>query len=124
MNRSTFRTIKYMNRSSFSKARNMNWVGFEILTRTPVPQLPLKLPLNRRQRILFGRIEVRQRKLKSGKPDDGFGELFHRLALNGEKLWSSEHILRQLPFPCVLKSIVTACIRVCVHGRHLRVNQS
>ena len=34
-----------MNGSVFSKARYMNGVGFEILARTPVPQLPLiKLP--------------------------------------------------------------------------------
>ena len=39
-NRSTFRMIKYMNGSVFSKARYMNGVGFEILARTPVPQLP------------------------------------------------------------------------------------
>ena len=31
--------IKYMNGSVFSKARYMNGVGFEILARTPVPQL-------------------------------------------------------------------------------------
>ena len=41
MNRSTFWMIKYMNGSVFSKARYMNVVGFEILTRTPVPKLPL-----------------------------------------------------------------------------------
>ena len=40
MNRSTFRMINYMNGSVFSKARNMNGVGFEILARTPIPQLP------------------------------------------------------------------------------------
>ena len=40
MNRSTFRMIKYMIGSVFSKARYMNGVGFEILARTPVPQLP------------------------------------------------------------------------------------
>ena len=38
--RSTFRTIKYMNGSIFSKASNMNGVGFEVLARTPVPHLP------------------------------------------------------------------------------------
>ena len=38
MNRSTFRTIKYMNGSIFSKARYVNGVGFEILARTPVLQ--------------------------------------------------------------------------------------
>ena len=41
MNRSTFWMIKYMNGSVFSKARYMNGLGFEILTRTPVPKLPL-----------------------------------------------------------------------------------
>ena len=41
MKRSTFRTLKYMNGSDFSKARYMNGVGFEILARTPIPQLPL-----------------------------------------------------------------------------------
>ena len=40
MNKSTLWMIKYMNRSVFSKARYMNGVGFEILARTPVPQLP------------------------------------------------------------------------------------
>ena len=40
MNRSTFRTIKCMNGPSFSKAMYMNEVGFGILARTPVPQLP------------------------------------------------------------------------------------
>ena len=40
MNRSTFRMIRYMIGSVFSKARYMNGVGFEILARTPVPQLP------------------------------------------------------------------------------------
>ena len=44
MNRSTFWMIKYMNGSVFSKARYMNGVGFEILARTPVPQLPLSYP--------------------------------------------------------------------------------
>ena len=33
MHRSTFRMIKYMNRTVFSKARYMNGVGFEILER-------------------------------------------------------------------------------------------
>ena len=33
-----------MNGSVFSKARNMNGVGFEILARTPVPKLPLSHP--------------------------------------------------------------------------------
>ena len=41
MNRSTFWMIKYMNGPVFSKARYMNGVGFEILVRTHVPQLPL-----------------------------------------------------------------------------------
>ena len=40
MNRSIFWMIKYMNGSVFSKARYMNERGSEILTRTPVPQLP------------------------------------------------------------------------------------
>ena len=40
MNRSTFRMIKYMNGSVFSKTRNMNGVGFEILARTLLPQVP------------------------------------------------------------------------------------
>ena len=40
MNRPTFWMIKYMNGSVFSKARHMNGVCFEILARTPVPQLP------------------------------------------------------------------------------------
>ena len=49
MNRSTFRTIKYMNGSFFVfvfffRARYMNGVCFEILARTPVPQLHPKLP--------------------------------------------------------------------------------
>ena len=39
MNRSTFRMIKYIN-SVFSKARYMNGVGFEKLTRTPSPPPP------------------------------------------------------------------------------------
>ena len=35
----------YINGSLFSKARYMNVVGFEILARTPVPQLqPRSLP--------------------------------------------------------------------------------
>ena len=41
MNRSKFWMMKYMNGSVFSKARYMNGVGFEILTRRPVPKLPL-----------------------------------------------------------------------------------
>ena len=45
MNRSAFWMIKYMNGSIFSKARYMNGVGFEILARSPVPKLPLLLPL-------------------------------------------------------------------------------
>ena len=45
MNRSTFRTIKYMNMSVFSKARYMCGVGFEILARTPVSHLPISYPL-------------------------------------------------------------------------------
>ena len=50
MNGSTFQTIEYMNGSVFlfvffSKARYMNGVGFEILARTPVPQLPRYSPL-------------------------------------------------------------------------------
>ena len=44
MNRSTFWMIKYMNGSVFSKARYMNGVGFEMLARTPVSQLPLRYP--------------------------------------------------------------------------------
>ena len=44
MNRSTYWMIKYMNGSVFSKARYMNGVGFEILARTPVPNLPLSYP--------------------------------------------------------------------------------
>ena len=40
MNGSTFQTIENMNGSVFSKARYMNGVSFEILARTPVPQLP------------------------------------------------------------------------------------
>ena len=43
MNRSTFWIIKYMNRSVFSKARYMNGVGFEMLARTLVPKLPLRV---------------------------------------------------------------------------------
>ena len=43
MNRSTFWMIKYMNGSVFSKARYVNGVGFEILARTPVPKLPLRI---------------------------------------------------------------------------------
>ena len=38
--------IKYMNESVFSKTKYMNEVGFEILARTPVPQLPLSYPLS------------------------------------------------------------------------------
>ena len=45
MNGSTFWTIKYMNGSVFSMARYMNGVGFEILARTPVPNLPPSYPL-------------------------------------------------------------------------------
>ena len=46
MNRSTFwmYMIKYMNGPVFSKVRYMNGVGFEILARTPVPNLPLLHP--------------------------------------------------------------------------------
>ena len=44
MNMSTLRTIKYMNRSYFSKARYMIGVGFKILGRTPVPKLPPSYP--------------------------------------------------------------------------------
>ena len=44
MNMSTLCTIKYMNRSYFSKARYMIGVGFKILGRTPVTKLPPKLP--------------------------------------------------------------------------------
>ena len=40
MNRSTFRTIRYMNGSGFFKAKYTNGVGFKILARPPVPQLP------------------------------------------------------------------------------------
>ena len=40
MKRYTFWMVKYMNGSVFSKARYMNGVGFEILARTPVLQLP------------------------------------------------------------------------------------
>ena len=40
MNRLTFCEIKYMNWLFFSKAGNMIWVSFKILTRTPVPKLP------------------------------------------------------------------------------------
>ena len=35
-----FGTIKDMNGSIFSKASNMNGVGFEVLARIPVPHLP------------------------------------------------------------------------------------
>ena len=45
MNRSKFWTIKYMNGSIFSKARHMNRVGFEILARSSVSQLPPSYPL-------------------------------------------------------------------------------
>ena len=45
MNKSTFRTTKYMNGSVFfSKAMYTNVVVFEILARTPVPQLPPSYP--------------------------------------------------------------------------------
>ena len=44
MNRSTFWMIKYMNGSLFSKAKYMNGMGFEILARTPVLQLPPSYP--------------------------------------------------------------------------------
>ena len=44
MNMSPLRTIKYMNRSYFSKARYMIGVGFKILGRTPVPKLPPSNP--------------------------------------------------------------------------------
>ena len=40
----TFRMIRYMNGSVFSKARYMNGVGFEILARTFVPKLPPSYP--------------------------------------------------------------------------------
>ena len=49
MNRSAFQTIKYMNVSIFSKPRYINGVGFKILARTPVPQLPLSLTDSRLQ---------------------------------------------------------------------------
>ena len=49
MNRSTFRMIKYMNGFLFSKARYMNGVGFEILARTPVPQLPPPPPTKKKK---------------------------------------------------------------------------
>ena len=45
MNRSTFQTSKYMNGSVSSKAIHINGVGFEILARTPLPQLPPSYPL-------------------------------------------------------------------------------
>ena len=44
MNRSTFWMIKYMNGFVLSKAMYMNGVGFEILARTPLPQLSLIYP--------------------------------------------------------------------------------
>ena len=44
MNMSTLCTIKYMNRSYFSKARYMIGVGVKILGRTPVPKLPPSYP--------------------------------------------------------------------------------
>ena len=44
MNMSTLCSIKYMNRSYFSKARYMIGVGFKILGRTPVPKLPPSYP--------------------------------------------------------------------------------
>ena len=53
MKMSTLCTIKYMNRSYFSKARYMigvgfkilgRLVGFKILGRTPVPKLPPSYP--------------------------------------------------------------------------------
>ena len=53
MNRSTFWTIKYMNGSICSKARYMNRVGFEILARTSVPQLPPSYHLPWDKRFLF-----------------------------------------------------------------------
>ena len=40
MIRSLFQMINYLNGSVFLKDRYMNGVGFEILARTPVPQLP------------------------------------------------------------------------------------
>ena len=50
MNRSTFRTVKYVNGSVFSKARYTNGVGFEIQARTPVPQFPQVTPTPPRAR--------------------------------------------------------------------------
>ena len=44
INRSAFRMIQYMTGSVFSKAGYMNGVGFEILARTPVPQLTPNYP--------------------------------------------------------------------------------
>ena len=44
MNMSTLCTIKYMNRSYFSKARYMIGVGLKILGSTPVPKLPPSYP--------------------------------------------------------------------------------
>ena len=44
MNMSTLCTIKYMNRSYFSRARYMIGIGFKILGRTPVPKLPPSYP--------------------------------------------------------------------------------
>ena len=40
MNRSLFQMMKYMNGPVFLNVRYMNGVDFEILARTPVPQLP------------------------------------------------------------------------------------
>ena len=54
--------IKYMNGSVFSKARYMNRVGFEILARIPVPQLPPLPPegdLSGQQRPLLYNLDVR-----------------------------------------------------------------
>ena len=34
-----------------AKARYMNWVGFEILARTPVPKLPLSYPPSKRRHL-------------------------------------------------------------------------
>ena len=55
MNWSTFWTIKYMNGSVFSKARYMDGVGFEILARTPVPNLP---PLPTRLNLLPSMLSI------------------------------------------------------------------
>ena len=74
MNRSTFWIIKYMNGSVFSKVRYMNRVGFEILTRTPVPKLPLGYPPTRSVKpdIIDGTYAARMKYFRSQEISESY----------------------------------------------------